>query len=59
MSLSMGPPEQVLNQARDLVEAGFGTLKLKAAGADDLEAAHLLRGELGPTVGLRVDLNMA
>ena len=59
MSLSMGPAERVLEQARNLVEAGFGTLKIKAAGAEDLEVAHLLRRELGPAVKLRVDLNMA
>jgi muconate cycloisomerase len=56
MSLSMGPATQVLKQARDLVDAAFRTLKIKAAGAQDLEVAHPLRRELGPAVKLRVDL---
>lgn len=59
MSLSIGPAETVVKQARGLVDAGFGTLKVKAARAADLEVVHLLRRELGPEVKLRVDLNMA
>jgi muconate cycloisomerase len=59
MSLSIGAAEDVLAQARGLVDAGFGTLKVKAAGAGDLEAVHILRRELGADVKLRVDLNMA
>jgi muconate cycloisomerase len=59
MSLSMGPVENVVDQARALVDSGFRTLKVKAAGATDLVAVHALRRELGPDVKLRVDLNMA
>jgi L-alanine-DL-glutamate epimerase-like enolase superfamily enzyme len=59
MSLSIAPADKVLEQARGLVEAGFRTLKVKAAAAADLEVAHVLRRELGPEVKLRVDLNMA
>jgi len=59
MSLSMGPVEEVLAQARSLVEAGFQTLKVKAAGADDVGLVYVLREELGSTVKLRIDLNMA
>jgi L-alanine-DL-glutamate epimerase-like enolase superfamily enzyme len=59
MSLSIAPPGDVLAQARELVEAGFGTVKVKAAGAADLEVTRLLRGELGPELKIRVDLNMA
>jgi L-alanine-DL-glutamate epimerase-like enolase superfamily enzyme len=59
MSLSMGPSADVVAQARKLVDAGYRTLKVKAAGADDLEVAHLLRREFGPELNLRVDLNMA
>lgn len=59
MSLSIGPVDEVVKQARKLVDAGFRTLKVKAAGAADLEVAHVLRRELGPEVNLRVDLNMA
>ena len=59
MSLSMGPSDEVIKQARKLVEAGFGTLKVKAANASDLDVAHLLRREFGPGLKIRVDLNMA
>jgi len=37
MSLSTGPVDQVVAQARSLVDAGFRTLKVKAARAADLE----------------------
>lgn len=59
MSLSIAPVEDVLAQARGLVEQGFRTLKVKAAGAADLAAVHALRREFGDAVRLRVDLNMA
>jgi L-alanine-DL-glutamate epimerase-like enolase superfamily enzyme len=59
MSLSMGPVDEVVGQARELVEAGFRTLKVKAAGAADLDVVHVLRREFGPELKLRVDLNMA
>jgi muconate cycloisomerase len=59
MSLSIGPSDDVLKQARKLVEAGFGTLKVKAAEAADLDVTHVLRREFGPELKLRVDLNMA
>src|SRR5262249_29507657 len=47
MSLSMGPADGMLQQARELQAAGFGTVKMKAAGTEELEVAHLLRRELG------------
>lgn len=59
MSLSIAPVGDVLRQARHLVERGFHTLKVKAATAADLDAAHALRREFGDEVKLRVDLNMA
>jgi L-alanine-DL-glutamate epimerase-like enolase superfamily enzyme len=59
MSLSVGAADEVLKQARRLVDQGFGTLKVKAASAADLEVTHLLRREFGPELKIRVDLNMA
>jgi len=59
MSLSMGSSDEVVKQARKLVEEGFGTLKVKAKGSTDLEVLHRLRREFGPSLKLRVDLNMA
>jgi L-alanine-DL-glutamate epimerase-like enolase superfamily enzyme len=59
MSLSMGPSDEVVKQARTLVDAGFGTLKVKAVDAADLEVTHRLRREFGPALKIRVDLNMA
>lgn len=59
MSLSIAPPDQVVAQARELVERGFGTLKIKASRAENVAVAHRLRRELGGQVKLRIDLNMA
>jgi L-alanine-DL-glutamate epimerase-like enolase superfamily enzyme len=59
MSLPIGPAGEIVDRARELVEAGFGTLKVKAASASDLEVTHLLRKELGPALKIRIDLNMA
>lgn len=59
MSLPIGPVADVVDCANELVQAGFGTVKVKAAVADDLEVAHVLRRELGRELKIRVDLNMA
>jgi muconate cycloisomerase len=59
MSLSMGPPDAVLEQATALVESGFGTLKVKAADAADAAVVHRLRETFGDDLKIRVDLNMA
>ena len=59
-SLSMGRPEQVLEQALRLAGQGYKTLKLKV-GRDaraDVQAMEALRGRLGPDFTLRVDANM-
>lgn len=59
MSLSMGPADAVVEQATGLVEAGFRTLKVKAAGAAALAVVDRLRETFGPDLKIRVDLNMA
>ena len=59
MSLPIAPAEKVIEQAKRFVEAGFGTVKVKAAKGADLEVVHALRRELGPELRIRVDLNMA
>src|SRR3954447_17167773 len=53
MSLSIGTTDEVVDQARELVGAGFRTLKVKAAGAADLEVVHVLRREFGPGLNIR------
>jgi L-alanine-DL-glutamate epimerase-like enolase superfamily enzyme len=59
MSLGIGSSDHVVKEARKLVEAGFGTVKVKATDAADLEVTHRLRREFGPSLKIRVDLNMA
>ena len=58
-SVSMGPAEQMADEAAELVAAGFKTLKLKA-GLDhraDLAALRRIRERVGPDIALRVDMN--
>ena len=58
-SVSMGPPEQMADEAAALVAQGFRTLKLKA-GLDhraDLTAFERIRSRVGPEVMLRIDMN--
>jgi muconate cycloisomerase len=58
-SVSMGPPEQMADEAAALVASGFRTLKLKA-GLDhraDLAALELIRDRVGPDITLRIDMN--
>lgn len=59
MSLSIAPADEVVAQARGLVDEGFRTVKVKAAAPADLDVVHVLRRELGPELKIRVDLNMA
>lgn len=58
-SVSMGPPEQMADEAAALVAAGFKTLKLKA-GLDhkvDLAAVERVRAQVGSEITLRIDMN--
>ncbi|MBM3279141.1 MAG: mandelate racemase/muconate lactonizing enzyme family protein [Candidatus Handelsmanbacteria bacterium] len=59
-SLSMGSPEQVLEQALRLAAKGYQTLKLKVGRNQlaDLRAMEALRTHLGADFTLRVDANM-
>ena len=61
MSIPMGTVEEGLAYARRYVEQGFRCVKVKA-GHDvnhDVELVRRLRQELGPTLQIRVDANMA
>lgn len=61
MSLSIADIPDVLQQARSLLEDGFGTLKVKCGR--DADYAHAvvaaLRQEFGDQIAVRVDANMA
>ncbi|MGD8193057.1 dipeptide epimerase [Herbiconiux sp. P18] len=61
MTLSATPDrEQLADDARRHVAAGFRTLKVKVgAGGDDDLAVRAVRDAIGPGVGLRVDANQA
>lgn len=61
MSLSIGSPEAVVQQAAGYLAEGFTAVKVKAdadtGGA--LASVRALRSELGENVDIRVDFNMA
>ena len=60
MSVSMGPHEQMLEQAAQYVAAGFRTVKVKI-GMDrdaDLRAVGGIRTKFGDKLQIRVDANM-
>jgi len=56
-TLVAGPPASVARRAARLVDAGFETLKMKAATATDIEAVRAVRAIVGPSIRLRVDAN--
>ncbi|MDO3408952.1 dipeptide epimerase [Saccharibacillus sp. CPCC 101409] len=58
-TVGIGPPEQMVRDALEMVVLGFGQLKIKA-GLDpdaDIEAVRLIREAVGPQVRLKVDAN--
>ncbi|MBI1179015.1 MAG: mandelate racemase [Alphaproteobacteria bacterium] len=58
-STGLGGPESVAGEARELDEAGFGTVKIKlgyATGADDVAVIRAIR-EAVPRMALMVDYN--
>jgi L-alanine-DL-glutamate epimerase-like enolase superfamily enzyme len=52
-------PARAASDALAAVQAGFGTLKLKAGTADDEARVAAVRGAVGPDVALRIDANGA
>ncbi len=58
-STGLGGPESVAREARELADAGFGTIKIKlgyASGHDDLAVIRAI-GEAAPGMKLMVDYN--
>ena len=58
-STGLGGPQSVAREARELADAGFGTIKIKlgyATGHDDLAVIRSIR-EAAPGMGLMVDYN--
>jgi muconate cycloisomerase len=60
-SIPFGPPDQMASLARERVQAGHRTIKVKVGNepATDLTAVRLVREAIGPDIKLRVDGNMA
>jgi L-alanine-DL-glutamate epimerase-like enolase superfamily enzyme len=58
-TLWAGPPERVAARARELVAAGFETLKLKVGTEADMETVTAVRDAVGGSVAIRVDANGA
>ena len=58
-TVSIGEPDVMAGKARDLVESGFRTLKIKV-GDDlekDIEKLEKIREAVGPEINLRIDAN--
>ena len=58
-TLWAGPPARVAARARELVAAGFETLKLKVGTEADAETLAAVRAAVGDSVRIRVDANGA
>jgi len=55
-------PEETADRARTAVDAGFGTIKLKAGArsiGDDVSRVRAVRAAIGPGPAIRVDANAA
>ncbi|HYD58448.1 MAG TPA: enolase C-terminal domain-like protein, partial [Burkholderiales bacterium] len=58
--LGLLPLRELAKDARELVDEGFGAVKLRMgrpSAADDIEALRLVKKEIGPGVRLMVDFN--
>jgi o-succinylbenzoate synthase len=58
-TLVAGPPDEVVADALNWVEAGFDCLKLKLGAGDDLATVAAVREAVGTQVKLRIDVNGA
>ena len=58
-TIGIGPPAQAVAAAREYVQAGFRTLKLKVGSdaRDDVTRVRAVREAVGPDVALRIDAN--
>ena len=61
LTISVNPPEEMARDARDAVERGYDTLKIKVGIDPSLDVARLsaVRDAVGPEIRLRIDANQA
>lgn len=61
ITISVNPPEEMARDARNAVERGYDTLKIKVGADPSLDVARLVavRKEVGDKVRIRIDANQA
>lgn len=60
MSIAIGPIEEMVAQAKEVIRRGFKGVKIKVGidGRHDIDASTAIREALGPEATIRVDANM-
>lgn len=60
MSIAIGPIEEMVAQAQEVIRRGFKGVKIKVGidGKHDIDASTAIRKALGPEATIRVDANM-
>jgi L-alanine-DL-glutamate epimerase-like enolase superfamily enzyme len=58
-TVSIGPPEKMVNDAKKILEAGFQVIKVKLGGTEeeDFIRIKMIREEIGNEIPLRIDAN--
>lgn len=61
ITISVNPPEEMARDARNAVDRGYDTLKIKVGADPSLDVARLVavRKEVGSNVRIRIDANQA
>lgn len=61
ITVSVNPPEQMAQDARDAVRRGYDTIKVKVGVDPSLDVARLtaIRSAVGPDIRIRIDANQA
>lgn len=61
ITISVNPPEEMARDARNAVDRGYDTLKIKVGADPSLDVARLMavRKEVGDNIRIRIDANQA
>ena len=61
ITISVNSPEEMARDARNAVDRGYGTLKIKVGADPSLDVARLMavRKEVGDNIRIRIDANQA
>jgi len=61
-AIPRGEPDSMARRAREFVQSGIGTIKLKVGGAPialEIERVRAVRDAVGPSIRIRIDANQA